>query len=150
MINIRIITIRIRYDCLIITNVKFNGFCGQHHYIKKNFQNVSTKRFHTHLIQKAIFYPRQVLPFGYCHRPRLWACVSVCVCVSITCLSARETSHPFKLGYQIWMCKTPWLRSLLFWPPRSNLISKSKFIPFWTCPHPNSSSVDARITKFGP
>ena len=36
------------------------------------------------------------------------------------------------------------------WPSRSNLRSKSKFTPFWVCPHHNSSPIQARITKFGP
>ena len=35
------------------------------------------------------------------------------------------------------------------WPPRSHLTLKSKFIPFWACPHHNSSSIQARITNFG-
>ena len=33
------------------------------------------------------YYPRPVFAFGYCHRPSVY--LSVCVCVSITCLSAR-------------------------------------------------------------
>ena len=36
------------------------------------------------------------------------------------------------------------------WPSRSNLRSKSKFTPFWACPHHNSSPIQARITKFRP
>ena len=36
------------------------------------------------------------------------------------------------------------------WPSRSTLRSKSKFAPFWACPHRNSSPIQARITKFGP
>ena len=36
------------------------------------------------------------------------------------------------------------------WPSRSNLTLKSKFIPFWACLHDKLSSVQARITKFGP
>ena len=36
------------------------------------------------------------------------------------------------------------------WPSRSHLRSKSKFSPFWACPHHNSSSIQAKITKFGP
>ena len=36
------------------------------------------------------------------------------------------------------------------WPSRSNLRSKSKFTPFWTCPHHNSSPIQSRITKFEP
>ena len=36
------------------------------------------------------------------------------------------------------------------WPWPSNLISKSKFTPFWACPHDNSSPVQSRATKFRP
>ena len=36
------------------------------------------------------------------------------------------------------------------WPSRSNLTWKSKFTPFWACPHHNSLPIEARITKFGP
>ena len=36
------------------------------------------------------------------------------------------------------------------WHSRSNLRSKSKFTPFWACPHYNSSPNQAKITKFGP
>ena len=36
------------------------------------------------------------------------------------------------------------------WPSRSNLRSKSKFTPFWACPHHKASPIQARITKFGP
>ena len=52
-------------------------------------------------------------------------------------------------------CKTPWLRSVLFWgddwpwPSSSNFIWKSKFTPFRACPHHNSP-IQPRITKFGP
>ena len=36
------------------------------------------------------------------------------------------------------------------WTWRSNLTWKSKFTPFWSCPHHNSSPIQARITKFWP
>ena len=36
------------------------------------------------------------------------------------------------------------------WPSRSNLTSKSKFTPLWACPHHNSTTIQARITKFVP
>ena len=36
------------------------------------------------------------------------------------------------------------------WPSRSNLTWKSKFTPFWVCPHHHSPPIQARITKFGP
>ena len=94
------------------------------------------------------------------------------VCPSVTKFVRAITHHPFKLGSPNLdqRCKTPWLRSLLLflllffclfvfywggggdqpWPSRSNLRSKSKFTPFWACPHNNSSPIQARITKFGP
>ena len=65
------------------------------------------------------FYPRPVLAFGYCHRLRLWVCVSVCVyvCVCINHELVRTITHrPFQLGSPNLdqRCKTPWFRSLLF------------------------------------
>ena len=62
------------------------------------------------------FYPRPVLAFGYCHRPCL--CICQCVCVCINHLLVRSITHqPFKLESPNLKhrCKTPWLRSLLFW-----------------------------------
>ena len=77
---------------------------------------------------------------------------------SVTKFVHAITHHPFKLGPPNLdqRCKTPWLRSLLFWggnqpwPSRSNSRSKSKFTPFWACPHHNLSPIKARIIKFGP
>ena len=83
---------------------------------------------------------------------------SVCLCVRPSvCVCAKHllvraiTHHPFKLRSPNleYMCKRPWLRSLLFlggfwpWPSRSNLTSTSKFTPFWACPRDNSSHVQA-------
>ena len=71
-------------------------------------------------------------------------CVSVCVCQSFACprdnsglVQARIT----KFGPQ--MQKTLVKFSIVLWtdrrwPSRSNLIWKSKFTPFWACPHHNS------------
>ena len=70
------------------------------------------------------FYLRPVLAFGYCHRLRLWVCVSVCVCVNhkivrmINHKIVRMITHrSFKLGSPNLdqRCKTPWFRSLFFW-----------------------------------
>ena len=76
------------------------------------------------------------------------------------------THHPFKLGSPNLdqRCKNTLVKVLIFffffflgggggnrlWPSRPNLRSKSKFIPFWACPHHNSSPIQAWITKFGP
>ena len=61
------------------------------------------------------YYPRPVLAFGYCHRLRLWVCVSVCVCINHE-LVPTITYPPFKLGSPNLdqRCKTPWFRTLLF------------------------------------
>ena len=40
---------------------------------------------HSQAFRERLFYPRPVLAFGYCHRLRLWVCVSVCVCQSRAC-----------------------------------------------------------------
>ena len=65
-------------------------------------------------------YPRPVSAFGYCHRLRLWVCVSVCVCVNHE-LVRTVTHRLFKPGSPNLdqRCKTPWFRSLSFlgWSP---------------------------------
>ena len=73
------------------------------------------------------FYPRPGLAFGYCHRLRLWVCVSACVCI-IHELVRTITHRSFKLGSPNLdqRCKTPWFGSLYFWG-WSTLIFKVKF-----------------------
>ena len=108
-------------------------------------------------------YPRPVLAIEYCRCLRL----SDHLCVNHL-LVRTITQNLFQLGSLNLdqRCQTPWLRSLCFcffvgffigggggnrsWPSRSNLTRKSKFVPFWACPHHNSSPILARITKFGP
>ena len=102
------------------------------------------------------FYPRPVLAFGYCPCLRLCVCVCLSVCQSLAC--PRDNSGPVqarttKFGQK--MQKTLVKVSIVLWtdrpwPSRSNLTWKSKFTPFWTCPHHNSPPIQARITKFGP
>ena len=104
-----------------------------------------------------MFWPSGIdcrcLPFG---------CVSVCVCVrACVCINhllvRAITRVSFKLGSPNvnQRCKTPWLKSLfeqlnLTFKIKFNFDQRSKFTPFWACPHLNSSPVQARITKFGP
>ena len=65
-------------------------------------------------------YPRPVLAFRYCRCLRLCVCVCVCLCV---CLCVNHefvpgiTLQPSKLEspHLEHRCKTPWLRSILFW-----------------------------------
>ena len=83
-------------------------------------------------------------------------CLSVClsVCQSLACphdnsgpIQARITKFGPKM--QKTLVKVP----IVLWtdqPSRSNLIWKSKFTPFWACPHHNSPPIQAKITKFGP
>ena len=110
------------------------------------------------LDKRWINYPRPVLAFGYCRCLRVCLCVSVSVCLSV-CQSLpcpHDNSGPVqarvtKFGQK--MQKT--LVNVPFvlwtdWPSRSNLTWKSKFNPFWACPHNNSPPIQARITKFGP
>ena len=52
------------------------------------------------------------------------------------------------------MWKTLVKNSMVFWgdwhwPSRSNLTSKSKFIPFWACPGHDSPPIEISISKFG-
>ena len=82
------------------------------------------------------------MAFGFCR------CLRLCVCVS-------TTWQLFKLGFgpkmQNTLVKVPVvLCTDRPWPLRSNLTWKSKFTPYWACPHHNSSPIQARITKFGP
>ena len=99
------------------------------------------------------FYPRPVLAFGYCRCP----CPSVhpsvrhqvCPHDNSSPVQARITKFGPKM--QNTLVKVPIvLGGNQSWPSRSNLRSKSKFTPFWACPHHNSSPIQARITKFGP
>ena len=101
----------------------------------------------------ALWYPRPVLAFGYCHRLGLLVCVSVCVCVNHK-LVRTITHRPFKLGSPNMQSSLVWV-SIVFgddrpWPSKSNLTWKSNFTSFWDCSHHNSSAVQARITNFGP
>ena len=83
-------------------------------------------------------------------------CVCLSVCQSLAC--PRDNSGPVqariaKFGpkMQKTLVKVPivlWTDRP--WPSRSNLTWKSKFTPFWACPHHNSPPIQARITKFGP
>ena len=102
------------------------------------------------------FYPRPVLAFGYCRCLRLCVCVCLYVCQSRVC--QRDNSSPvqariIKFGAQMQttLVKVP---VVLWgdrpWPSRSNLTWKSNFTSFWACPDDNLSSVQARVTKFGP
>ena len=99
------------------------------------------------------FYPRPVLASGYCCCPcssvRLSVRHQVCLHNNSSSVQARITKFGPKM--QNTLVKVPIvLRGNQPWPSRSNLRSKSKFTPFWACPHHNSSPIQARITKFGP
>ena len=86
------------------------------------------------------------------------ACVRLSVSPSVTKFVCAITQHPFKLGSPNLdhRCKKTLVKNPIVlggdwpWPSRSNLTSKSKFTPFWACPHNNSWPVPARTTKFGP
>ena len=91
------------------------------------------------------FYPRPVLASGYCR----WPCPSISPSVRPSPVQARITKFGPKM--QNTLVKVPIvLGGNQPWPSRSNLRSKSKFTPFWACPHHNSSPIQDRITKFGP
>ena len=80
----------------------------------------------------------------------------MCMCVNHE-LVRTITRRSFKLGspnLDQW-CKTRWFRSLLFlgWSTLSFKVKfnlKSNITPFLACPHHHSSTVQARITRFGP
>ena len=87
---------------------------------------------------------------------RLSLSVCLSVCQSLACprdnlgpIQARITKFGPKM--QKTLVKVPFvLWTVRPWPSRSNLTWKSKFTPFWACPHRNSPPIQARITKFGP
>ena len=76
--------------------------------LHSNYRNI--KKYFD--IQLFLPYPSPVLAFGYCHRLRLWACVSVCVYQSlvrtITRRSLKLGSPKLDQGWQ-----TPCFRCLL-------------------------------------
>ena len=89
-------------------------------------------------------------------------CVCMCVCVCLYVCQSRvcpcDNSSPVqaritKFGAQMQntLVKVP---IVLWgdrpWSSRSNLTWKSNFTSFWACPDDNMSSVQARVTKFGP
>ena len=115
----------------------------------KSYGVITTKRFST----EASFGLRVLsLPASVC------VCLSVClsVCQSLVCPrnnSGLVQAKITKLGpkMQKTLVKSPivlWTDRP--WPSRSNLTWKSKFTPFWACPHHNSPPIQARITKLGP
>ena len=96
---------------------------------------------------------KSFLPLG------IVACVCQSVRPSVTKFVHMITHHPFQARLtnfgpkmQNTLVKVPIvLGGNRPWPSRSNLrLQKSKFTPFWACPHHNSSPIQARITKFGP
>ena len=95
------------------------------------------------------FYPRPVLASGYCRCPCPSVRHQVCPRDNSSPVQARITKFGPKMQNTL-------VKVLIVlggnqpWPSRSNLRSKSKFTPFWACPHHNSSPIQARITKFGP
>ena len=89
--------------------------------------------------------------------------VSVCVCMSVSVnhqFVRTITCHPLKLQSPKLdqKCKTPWLRSLLFWgslalTSKVKLNLKVKIYPIlglWVCPGDKSIPNDVGPSKFGP
>ena len=133
-----------RFDAIPVMPVT----CGRAEYLNE-LTNYSKDENH-------VFCPRPVLAFGYCHRLRLWVCVSVCMYQSQACL--HDNSSPIQARITKF---GPEMQNTLVWVPivlgddrswssRSNLTWKSNFTPFWACSHHYSSAIQARITKFGP
>ena len=97
------------------------------------------------------FYPRSVLAFGYCSCLRLCVGVSVCMCASTLNLPVPQLFTHLRSPNLDQMCKTTWLRSLLF---RGRLIwilggSKITQKSVRVCPRRNWS-IQLSISKFGP
>ena len=123
-----------------------------------NLHEGQLKDYQILIIFGLIYYPRPVLAFGYCHRLRLWVCVSVFVCVYQSRACPHDNSSPIQARITKF---GPEMQNTLVWVPivfgddrpwssRSNLTWKSNFTPFWACSHHYSSAIQARITKFWP
>ena len=107
-------------------------------------------KFEVSIFTRGQFWPSGIVVVCVC------VCVCLCVCQSLAC--PRDNSGPVqatitKFGpkMQKTLVKIPivlWTNRP--WPSRSDLTWKSKFTPFWACPHHNSPLIQARITKFGP
>ena len=85
-------------------------------------------------------------------------CVCVCLCVCQSRVCPRDNSSPVqgritKFGAQM---QNTLVKVLIVlwgdqpWPSRSNLTWKLNFTSFWACPDDNLSSVQDKVTKFGP
>ena len=99
------------------------------------------------------FWPSGIVVACVC----LSVCVSVCVCVRQprACprhKSPRVQARTTKFGQKVQnnLVKVPIVLGGDWpWPSRWNLTWKAKFTPFWACSRHNSSSIEARTTKFG-
>ena len=109
-----------------------------------------------------LILPRPVLAFGYfrCHRLSVPVCPCMCVTLGVS-ITPRDNSGlvqvritKFGPKMQNTVVKVSFFLlnggAINLEPSRSNLTWRSKFTPCWACPHQNSSSIQARITKFGP
>ena len=117
------------------------------------FANSTISPLHHAFLPEASFGLRVLsLPASVC------VCVSVCLSVCQSRVCPRDNSSPvqaritkFGAHMQNALVKVP---IVLWgdrpWTSRSNLTWKSNFTSFWACPDDNLSSVQARVTKFGP
>ena len=97
----------------------------------------------TTVFTRGLFWPSGIVACVCLH-------LYVCVCLSITSLSVWQ---------QVCLCKTPWLRSLLFWGfidldlHSSQIELKSQNLPhlsLWVCPYDKSMPIEIRFSKFWP
>ena len=121
--------------------------------------HMSAMTWHTDMFWTFLnfYHRRPVLDSGYCRCPRPSVRLSVRLSIRHQ-VCPRNNSSPVQARItKFW----PKMQSTLVkvpvvlggnqpWPSRSNLRSKSKFTPFWACPHHHSSPIQARITKLGP
>ena len=105
-------------------------------------------------------FPKHQIVYRFITRGLFWTpgIVVACDCVSPSVrmcvyheLVRTISHHPFKLGLPNLGHNCPYCFGGDWqWPPRSNLTSKSKFTPFWACPHHDSLPIEVMMTKFGP
>ena len=132
-----------RYGCSLLFYVSNDyGYCDY----------VIWKKSCTIIFTRGQFWPSGIVVACVC--VCVSVCLSVCLCVNhefvraitlqarITKFGAQMQNTLVKVAIVLWGDRP--------WPWRSNLTWKSNFTSFWAFPDDNLSSVQARVTKFGP
>ena len=129
--------------CILQYLLEIHPPCHFLHSLPLDFSPIHNKQFKTLIFTRGQFWPPGIVVA--CVRPSVRH--QVCPRDNSSPVEARITKFRPKMQNTV-------VKVLLVLggnqPSRPNLRSKSKFTPFWACPHHNSSPIQARITKFGP